>query len=489
MSGLSVLYVSDNSVSWLAEDRENCVLTADLLEGDESIARTVVAMLEGRGERGQACVLALDESFYRRRQIELPAGLSPRDLAGNLNRKAANLLGTTDQALYHALPLGGNKQNTRDGIQSWLLFTLEAPRLRALMDSLRKVGFDVKRVLAAETAYHGIWQPRELAVGEAALLVGQLGTGLGVSLIGTAGLVSHNVVPTASLSRDALASALVQELRSMDSHWRRLSEGGVVTQVHLWGFDPEWEAAISPATQMVLPDVDLTFACAPVAPDPRQYQALALMVPCRRLDALSVDFTLPAAPRRSVSSMLVAASVACVATFGLMGRSGLATSVEAMQQDMRMRSDSARTVKDASSLKAEIQSLQSVESEFQSEWRAFLGTGTSNIPFGRVCGDVLRAFGDDAALESIHLTAEDSSVRYAIVGWAPPGTVRAAEALADLTGRFDELDAFGNFSLQPETRIPGSSSSSEMLQFTIDGDWDARAAHGAPARDSRGGER
>ena len=195
----STLHLTRTSVSWLSRGSQPEVLRRGLSSAEVPVAIEAKAMLKESGQRAGACTLALDESHYKRRQLDLPAGLVARELTQVLSRKADALVGSEDKAVFYAIPLHGNRKSRSEGKRAWLLYAIGSKKLTVLTDELRRAGFRVKRIVAAEVAYHGGLSLPTLDKTEAAIQIGQLESGIGVSLFSKSGLVSQNVVPTGQL--------------------------------------------------------------------------------------------------------------------------------------------------------------------------------------------------------------------------------------------------------------------------------------------------
>ncbi|MFT5081191.1 MAG: hypothetical protein ACI84E_001849, partial [Planctomycetota bacterium] len=480
----SILYLAKNSVSWLTRGIQSKVIRQELPDEDLVLPSIAKAMLREDRVKAGACTLALDESHYKRRQLELPADLEDRELKQVLTRKANQMLGVEGKAVFQSIPLHGNRKSRRDGVQSWLLFAIDSKQLTGLVEDLRRAGFRVKRVVAAEVAYQGNLQLPELEESNAVIQIGQLDSGIGVSLFSQSGLVSQNVVPTGAIGRDAMGPALVQELRSMDSYWRQISEGGSVSHASFSGFDQAFAEQILPAAQMVLPNVELHFDkdLAEVSPDLEMLTRM--LVNCKSHGQWTVDFTLTPTPHKLIMMTLVAASLACAVTLGDAGQAELETLRGSVDSAIHMRLDKGDAKQQAQVIQAEIVSMGAIESDFQAEWSAFMGTATTSIPYAQISESVIGSIGRDGALESLNVTRGDPLVGIQITGVVPSDTTMAADALDTIRTRLASDGAFVELKVSPEARVPRPEDGSDLLRFTVSGKWDPRIGLASGGRHS-----
>ena len=472
----SILLLSKSSVSWLTCEPQAQVLHREFADGDLAAAKVAKSMLKDGRVKAGACVLALDDSYYKRRQFDLPSDLTGRELKEVLTRKANGLVGPDGRAVFQALPLHGNRKSRRDGVRSWALFAIESQKLVQLTEELRRAGFAVKRVIAAEVAYNGNLHMPELGDSDAVIQIGQLDSGIGVSLFCQDGLVTQYVAPTGDFGRETVGSAIVQELRSMDSYWRQISEGGSVTHAALSGFDQDWADQISPATQMVLPNVELHFGQdLPVVTADKEMLA-HMLLNCKSQGPLMVDFSLATAPHKLVTVALTAASVACGLSLGYFALNQLEATTGRIESSIHARSAEVDAESEARGLQAELDSKHAIENEFQAEWNAVMSTASTNIAYAQICEDVMEAIGAEGALESLKVTRGQPLAGIQVTGVVPAQTAPATSALDSIRRRLSGTGAFHNLEVAPESRIPGPEGASQLLRFTISGKWDSSFA-------------
>jgi hypothetical protein len=471
MSELPVLHITASSATWLARGQETRIASARLGESMPSMAKTVLGMLKANKLKKEACILSISADFYRRRQLDLPAALTGRELREVLERKASNLLETSRLVRYQAIPLYGARQTKRSDTKSWLLFALEARTLQAMIQDLLRVGVPVKRVVAAELAYQGLKEPHALGDLHATVQVAQLEDAIGVTLLCDHGLVSQNLIPTHSLDPTKIASALVQELRSVDSYWRKISGGGAVTRAYFSGFPECFADALTPATLMVMQDIQLTFEEVTEDSNATSGAHIATMRACRSAGPLAIDFTYSIPPRRITSTAFMVASLAALCSIGFSGRDAFATKMNTAVRDLSKYLPPAELNRKSEELKEEIASLEGIRSEYEHEWAAIQGTSQAGIPFDGLCSDLLSAFAGQTVLESLAISRSGSGFTYEAVGVAPAKTKLAAKALSITRERLSALDRFGTFSLVPEAHVPTQGEDWQQLRFTILGVW------------------
>ena len=467
----SVLHFGSGRVSWLARGSASQVHRLDFDARTTELHQAAIRLLAGIKEKRRTCILGLEEGFYRRLQVDLPANVSASELKEVLRRKASGLFGDGVGIVFEALPLQGDRKKIRSGVQPWLVFAVEAGPFRALLKNLTSVGFKVVRTVAADLSYQNLAHHESLGEDQGALLVGHTGASIGVSLFTAKGLVTQNLVPIESLDREALASTLVQELRAMDAYWRKMTEGGSITRATLVGFDRDWEGLITPSARLILPDLDLTVDTAArvasdgLSPSPMSMSACALVSP------LAIEFSLKVAPKKRVAVTLAVASVAAVLSVGSYATHKLRDRSDALFSELEMRFDRPYIARTTSSVAAELDSLQREQVELEAEWAAFLRIGTASLALEDTTSLILDALGTEAALESLHVEVEGGLVKLIATAVTPSETARASRAMASTLRRLQSVGDFSDLSVEPDSRIPDPSEDARPLGFVVQGTW------------------
>lgn len=467
----SVLHIGPSRVAWLTRGGDPVV---HQMEFDGEVLKPHQAALEllaRSKERRRTCILGLGEGIYQRRQVDLPADLGGRELRDILRRKAAGILGVESQVVFQALPLGGDRQRKRDGVQSWLVFAIEAKRLRSLLKELMAAGFRIVRTVATEVAYQGMAPVEGLQEGQAAIVIGHLESAVGISLVTGAGLVTQNLVPTGALDRESMASTLVQELRAMDAFWRKMNEGGAVTRATFIGFDEAWADTIAPSAQLILPQVELAFDKEARQSSCGFGSCVRALSACRAQSELSIEFTLSVPPKRRVAVMLSAASLAVVVSLGGMASDAVAQRADSLRGDLRQRFERERVRTELADVKARLEEHEAAAENYAAEWSAIIGTGTSSVPFSDLAGSILSALGADAALESFKLEPNESGAEFVAIAVTPADALRSAGAMRDAFARLEASGFFTDLSLEPETRVPTKEDQAQLLRFSMKGNW------------------
>ena len=425
-------------------------------------------------ESGYVKQALVESNAARLRRIELPLALGGRDLDGLLRRRAAALCGDTTP-VYGAVPLAGDPELARDGKRGWLLVAVEAERLRALALALRSGGLTPRRIVVAElapTARVGEVadpsdDPDATASSSASLVVSYLGGRVVVSLVAGGELVEHHTVGLEGLGGDALASTLVNELRNMDSAWRRRSQGGDVRRVVFVGFAPGWADRIVPAVSMVLPEVELDFH--PGKPEGDALGCLGPTLSTARLEGpWSVDLTLRLPPRPLVLAGAVGLALASVVSAGGLLAENLGTWAAGLESDLSMRD---RPLEEAVALEARLADAESTREAFAEQWAAFTGTARADLPFERLVEDALAATSPGARLETLEVLPGDDGVAVRLSALAPGDTALAAQAMAAGLSHLAAHPDYSGIELLPETRVPAGDGHDGRIRFTIEGRW------------------
>jgi hypothetical protein len=188
--------------------------------------------------------------------IELPP-LPPRDRKAVLRRKAAALAGCApEEVIFTASLQASAARGATEPGDRWLIVALRRSFASELLSSLRTRGIRIARVVSLRLA-----PLREALAGQRArnldsgcVVVAVEPQATTVSLVAGAALVSQSTLTGSIAARPKLARALLQEIRSIDSFWRKTHRGSGVTEVAWIGLAAERGEPLRAALQTALPD-------------------------------------------------------------------------------------------------------------------------------------------------------------------------------------------------------------------------------------------
>jgi hypothetical protein len=264
-----------------------------------------------------------------------------------------------------------------------------------------------------------------------------------------------------------------------------MNEGGRVERATFVGFDEDWADTLAPAARLILADVELVFDKEARQSSCGFGSCVRALSACRTLSPLSVEFTMRIAPRRRVAVALGAGSLAAVASFGGLASDTLVQGAAALRGDLDLRFEREATQSEIQALNLELEATRAAQAEFEAEWSAFVGTGTSSLPFASLTGLAFEALGSAAALESLKVSAEGEGVHFQAIAVTPSDAQRSAGAMGHALEVFEAAGVFDELILDPETRVPTQDDAAQLLRFVVQGDWDPRAGFGAGGGDGR----
>ncbi|MEW6071884.1 MAG: hypothetical protein AB1726_04710 [Planctomycetota bacterium] len=239
LSRLAVLAVSHHGVEWYERDPNGTVRYGSHVPPGTRPPDIVAAAVEARRAAGggrRRCVLALDHTLSRHRLIGLPP-VAKKELPRIFERKARQLLELAEGPVYYsALPMGEEEgERGREKQWRWLLTALDAESIRDLCLRLRGHGFHVHRVVSRSLAALAHAQA-EAGVGDEPLIVVTVDHGIAtVSLAAGDELVYRDRIEGDILTEPALATSVVQLVRTCAAYWRKHHRGQQVRRVLVLG--------------------------------------------------------------------------------------------------------------------------------------------------------------------------------------------------------------------------------------------------------------
>ena len=439
--------------SWSVLDRAD--------ESARALATAAKLELARLGQAGAPVILALDADMCSSRRVALPP-IPPRERPGIWARRAASQLECeVEDSLYVAIPLSRGQERTDEEGEPWMLHALRRSVLVELQLELRRVGHTVRRVVVARIAM--LARATQLFGGDPAafLLIARERDANTLNLLRDRELIQQSVLQTAPGSSDqAMAVALVQELRQVSAYWRRTSRGGQLGRLLLMGFA---EASLEPlvaAIRAALGGVEISFSPATGLPEPEDPR-LEMPRACRVQGAMQVDLQVSLAPRKSrtilTALLLVGLAVATARPLLRDGthrleatreRLAALASAGAQLEELQERQALGGAARDG--LAREVQHWTRVTREC--------------VPAESLLPDVLESIAGRADLVSLRAHVEMDGVQVQINGRTSGETRQALGTLEEFRRSLSEHSRFADVRVLPPTRIP---SSLEALDFSL----------------------
>ncbi len=466
----AVLYVGTERVEILATSSSGADVhrSKPVEEGASAadLARSAAeAFAEGSVPR-RACQLLLTQGMVAHRVVSLPT-LAPAELRRVLQRKAANLLERPEaETLFAAHPLWDCEERSSSSERMWLVAALHRPTLACLREELRRRGIQVRKTSWDRLACLGALDTNPAQEPRATLLIGVEPRSIGLTLTFGSEPV-HLTTLKGDLHRvPGIASALIQEARGLEAHWRKTSRGKELDEVRLIGMGTETRAIVEPALHAALRGVTVRSA-EPVGSEPHA----EILAAARSPSPLALDLSVPL-PRQKgvvVASMLLAGALG--AYLGIEQYDRLTARAERWAREAEALSPAPATVRE---VRANYERIVSALAAFEKERDRILAVGSQGIPLQDVLEQALGAFQGRAALMSLSCDALERGQRVSINGSTIAEPSSSLAALESLVEGLEEGSAYDGVVLHPPTSIangPSGKGAGSNLEFSIQAKW------------------
>ena len=465
-SSLPILFLGDGRIEWISADADKRHTSHSRRVESHSareLATQAVELVGACGERPGRCVVMLGGTLTSQRVMSLGV-LAPKDLRVVLQRKAANLLGVEPRdAWYRGVLLAGSEEEAE---QRWLLCAVRRSELLALEHELTRAGLRPASIHVSRLALLSASLPGGEGA-DADLTRIQLSVepaGVAISLTSKGDLVQQTFVPGRFEQQSGLAASVLQELRSFEGFWRKLSRGGSVDEVLLLGLTEDTSMALTPAIQTALVNRECKVLTGPLCESEQEARAFALSLAAASSDARG-DLT----PKQPPSSFALAAAGLCALTFGVLGgiwgSERIAEREHAVsQQAISLRLES----RDLGRLQRSIAFGKQAHEAAAQRAARLQAVGDAGFALKPLIQDVEQAFGDRAILDSVRLTAGNGEVRLELLGATDPDPVRSLASLSELVDQLERSSSFRDVVLLPPSgnlKADGNDS----LRFRVHG--------------------
>ncbi len=470
-AALAVLAVGLDGVEWYDRDASGRVYHGTSRPAGPGAADLVAAAEEAvkaSGGRRRPCVLAIDHTLSRHRLVGIPP-VPRKELGRVFERKAKQLMETPgEDVLYVSLPMGFlDAESGKEGLRNWMLVGMPAGRVRALRLRLRTRGFRVRRVVDKSLA--------ALCRGQAAApdpdgpcIVVTVDTSFAtVNLTHGDELVYRDRINGNILSEPALATSMIQVIRSCAAFWRKRSRGQQVDRVVLLGLPSEQGELLSHAILPAIPGGEVV-----VLPAGREgemegrYEYLESATSTGRLNPL---LNVPLPMRKAVVGVL--------ATLLLVASGGLAWTVHAdgstgLEEIRLETADLNARIADMGRYEEENRIVDAAVVNLRDQLNRMVEIGTHGVDLEDLLVSAVGAFRGRAVLSDVTVAASEEPGRETVTlrGEADPDPRYVLRDLQELTAALEDDARLADVTLFLPDRLPGSSdgTGSGTLSFSIE---------------------
>jgi len=433
-------------------------------ESPRFLATAAKAELARLGFKGRKIILALDSDLIEQKRVAVPE-LPRRERDGVWNRRAASLLKCdAAETVYMSVPLARSEERTEDAGNPWLLFALHRTWLQGVQFELRRVGISVSRVALLRLALLE-WSCERLEDdGAPFLLVAREQSATTLSLLCEDELIQQSVLPTRrEEDKQGAAVALVQELRVLSSHWRKLSRGKELGRIALLGFTDEYLDPLVAAIHAALGGVEIT-SLTERTDESEEAQALELLIACTAEGRLQTDLQIALPPRPGPAVGISLALAGAVAAVG----------VPFMNDSQERLTDAREQVIQLGLASADLDSLRRVEDRhaeatesIQSEIQHWVKLQTETVPVESIIPRLFAAFQGRAELASIQARSEEDATVFKVSGLTRGTTQEVYAILEQLRLELAALPGAESVQLIPPARVPDSENLSFIVEIAL----------------------
>lgn len=476
---LAVLHLTPEGAEWLDPCEPGAVRYAKVpvlgaAPGDLAAAAEQARALAGGARR--RCVLALGGRLVEQRVMGLPE-MPRRDLERVLPRKAANLLGVdAEQALYCALPLARERRVAAEaGTESkWFLLAMRRSLLTPLTHALHKSGFEIERLASPAMARLCFAQGLRADTAAPCIVVDVDTDSVVVSLIQADELHMQNRLQGSFESTPTMAMTLIQEVKTFDAFWRKVSRGEGVKQVVVLGMDAERSRLFANAIVTALPGAAVRVRPDETdelkAPEQRALTARVLSLSaCRATGSLAVEASLPTPPKLALVAGVAGAALLVTGSLGAVMHDSLARELHALRS-ARMSIDAASG--NLASLSDDNRRTQAVLDELQVETERLVARMDWGAPLAPTLEALVGVVDGHAQLRSFALQRFGAQGEVRFSGVAPADPLEAVRALKTIESGLERCTTLADVRVSP-LEIRGRLAPGEGAPFDGAASWEA----------------
>lgn len=463
-ASLPILFMGDGRIEWVSGDPDRRHSSHGRRADSHSpreLAAQALELVELAEEKPGRCALMVGGTLTSQRVLNL-APMAPKDLRVVLERKAANLLGVEPRdAWYRAVQMSGAESAEE---QRWLICAVRRSELLALDHELIRVGFRPQCILVPRlsllSAHPGGKQESDTDLTRILLCLEP--SGVAISLTSKGELVQQTFVPGLFEQQSGLASSVLQELRSFEGFWRKLSRGGSIDEVLLFGLTENTSLALTPAIQAALGNRDCKVLMGPLCESESEARAFALKMAAAAADSRG-DLT----PKEPPSKSLIVAAGMCAVTFGMvLGFYGQDYLSKRRQVADHYASELSIEARDHDSLQRQLQSSRQAREAAVVRAHRLQAIGNSGFPLQPLLESVDAAFEGRALLHSVKLQPDVEDAQLEILGSTDPDPALSLRMLNQLVSELEASSTCRDVVLLPPNGRLSESADTE-LRFQV----------------------
>lgn len=455
----SVLHLDEKWVEWLGHRKDGSPGYARVaIEGPglDGIVKAAVEAVRASGAPGRACTVALGRGLLHQERLELP-DLDKPSLKAVLERKASKLIdGDEKSPLFASLAFPATDEEETVGKR--LLVVLGRDEIRELLRRLKSQGIQARHLVAAEferlSASYRVADHEE----DAYIFVD---VGLESCLITLVAnkVIGHQTRLAGSLEEDqGRVLTLIQELRSLDFHWRKLSRGGTIRQVVLVGLNKQKARLFEAALKNAMGAVELVVLDYWGEQEDQHSQSgrLSALNAGTTKGEFSLDFS-PLLPKSLVPLVMASAALLLMTAIGLLEIHDW-LSREIRETNSKTSQITAQAV-DLQALRGQHKAADKGIKELHSELNRLQKTANVGIRLQACLEDTLRAFSENGALLTFSIEKNFDGTKARFIGETSAHPLKAYQSLEALRAKLEASDQFKGVEIVPIGKQPGEERS------------------------------
>jgi hypothetical protein len=471
----AVLIVRSDSVEWFepgGASERHAHWPAPTASGPE-LAKAALAARRKAGGRARRCRVALAGDLVTERLISLP-DVARGELQGVLERKAALALQRDPADVAFAARRAhagqrGSSEGGGAGGSTWLVCAAGRALVRDLRLALAREGIGVSEVVSLRLARQSHLAAARSQSHPCALTLDVDRSGVCVALWDGADLRHWSVLNGDLEHSAALATNLMQELRSVEAWWRKQSRGGGLTSVACVGLSDQRAQVFEHALAAAIPGAEVHCERGPKQSDGTQdaLDAPALRAALGRGPfALSVAVPIPVQHSRA---MLVTLSVlALVAITGLVVQSEAKRAGQRVTQEAE---DMLAASRDLERLRSFNQRCETLSKALRSEIERVEAMGTQGRELALAVEACLRAVENDGEIVRLDLAPSGELICELRLGADPLGSIRTLDRVRERLERAPHLTGVRVSAPVLQQELGPKSAQQAVLLVRIDGRW------------------
>lgn len=476
-----VLYIGTWWVEWLGVDRKGrAVHVREEVDGEHpaEFVSAALAAIRRAGMGRRPCVLALADTHAPERRVDVPP-LRRKELQQVLERKAAQLLECGLEDTLYSARAASSQRGAADetGLQPWIVVAMRRSFVVELSNRLRRHGLRVRKIVSARYARLSALI-QAFAAEDAPARQGPDASDAAPRAVGTVVVdvelhsitihLTHgpNVISDSQLAGSfqespGLAVSLLQELRGLEAHWRKISRGGQLGRAVFAGLSAVGADRIRIAVATALPGVECSFLSGERDDAARARQAS--LAACAGQGPFDLDLTVQLPRRPSVAAFLVLIVACLLGSVGVVAHAELSTrlvDLEAQEAALLGATGPLPELQDrAQDLEQGLARLAAETARAQQ----VLGLG---LPLEDFLVQLFEVLAADADLQALTVTRSGETHNIRISGRTHSHPLRGLEALKRIESELTELPGYEQVELQPPTLTSGQGSSTMPFEIT-----------------------